>query len=83
MQIIFEHMNPIVEYICQKSKYTSFFGQDSLKVRKPGENNQIKNMFKSKKWLKNRRSLKIGENAILAKLYKQTNLNGCQCMVLY
>ena len=82
MQIIFEHMNPIVEYICRKSRYTSFVGQDSLKLRKPGEIIRLKNMFKSKKWLKNRRGLKIEENAILAKLFNSGHIVNLKKIVI-
>ena len=41
-------MNPIVEYICRKSRYTSFVGEDSLKLRKPGEIIRLKTCLKVK-----------------------------------
>ena len=61
MEIFFEHLNPIEENTCQKSKFTSFVGQDSLKLRKPGEITSLTKMFKSQKRLKNSSGLKNEE----------------------
>jgi len=75
-------MNPIVEYICRKSRYISFVVQDSFKLSKPIEIIRLKDNFKSKKWLKNRRALKIGEIAILAKLSNSGHIVNRQKIVI-